>query len=89
MCRKGAIAFFLALALQAQESGGGNKTQDVRPAVCDATDWKARAENLEQQIAALTDQLSAMGTFYTAKDKFTAIKAQEPPKPPEKPQGAQ
>lgn len=66
--------FFIAIILQAQTGGEPPKT-------CDATDWKARAENLEEQVTLLNKQMAAMGEFFTLKDQVAAKKAQEPPKP--------
>jgi len=92
-----ALVIFLALALQAQEfakPGLNAETTSVPaplgrtcdphcppPPSCDATDWKARAEWLDQKVQATEAKLAALAQFYSFNEQLAALAAKEPPKP--------
>jgi hypothetical protein len=70
------LLFALCLPLLAEET----KPQ------CDATDWKARAEWLEQKIAATEGKMAAMAQFYAVNEQLTALAQKEPPRPAQRPE---
>ncbi len=95
MSRKFTLCF-LALALQAQEGSipkfkvnPDGTLSDTAKQSCDATDWKARAEWLEQKLAITEAKTAALANFYAAQEQLTGLAAKEPPKPhlaqPDKP----
>lgn len=51
------------------------------PKACDATNWKARAEWLQEKLTATEGKMQAIADFYAVNAKLQELAAREPAKP--------